>query len=233
MGHVGGGGGSGVQVLACDSIGDEDWLCVGRVAAGSSEAADDGLPALERATLQRRLIAEHACRLHPQLRAAKKRDRLHGIELGVEEVGGGVVHAVPPPAEGDATGAQMLTAGFWGDPAGKKSMYQDFEDAGGAAAYDRAAMRKELAEAVASEPVVLFAWRNCGYATKARALLAEREQPFADVPLDKFGAMHAELALWTGRPSVPCIYVDGVLAGGFDADATHPGLERALEARVK
>jgi len=45
--------------------------------------------------------------------------------------------------------------------------------------------------------------------------------------------MHAELALWTGRPSVPCIYVDGVLAGGFDADATHPGLERALEARVK
>ena len=205
---------------------------VGRIAAGSVDAADDSVDGLiQAAQLQQRLIVEHACRLHKDLRAAK---RGPGIEMGVETASG--VQPVPPvsraaTADDEPSARQMLACGFAGAPAGRRGIYNDFADAGGAARYERAAVRAGLSEVVASAEIVLLAWPQCGFATRARALLAERaaDRPFADVVLPKYGKEHAELALLTGRPSVPYVYVRGELRGGCEADDDFPGLAAALD----
>ena len=245
--HTAGGGATGAAVYARPVVGssstDEagaEWQLVGRVAAGTTSAADDGPDALIRATqLQRRLVAEHACRLYTELRAAKRGD---GIELGVEVARG--VAPVPPSTPGDVSVADMLTAGFVGAvPESNsearrpmKGIYADFAAAGGPAPYVRERVRAELDALL--EPsrrgdgpaVIIFAWRSCGYATKARRALDERRVPYSDVVVDKYGSMHAELALVSGRPSVPCIYVRGQLIGGFEGDAQCPGLLGSWDA---
>ena len=232
--HVGGNAGvSGADVYA-RANGDAEWLSspIGQIAAGNAECALDSTDELMRAAqLQRRLIVEHACRIHPELRVAK---RGPGIEMGVA-ASDGQVRAVPPPLEsGDEPSAiQMLSAGFAGTPSGKKGIYESFADDGGALAYDREAVRQEIQELTNSEEVVLLAWAQCGFCTKARKLLAEEYegQTYRDVTIGKFSPLHAELALTTGRPSVPYIFVDGVLAGGCHEDETHPGLLKTLEGR--
>ena len=90
--HVGGGGGSGTSAYARDPASDGPWQLVGRIAAGSANGADDGIEALlSAADAQRRLITEHACRLYPPLRAAKR-----NMQLGVEVPGSAFVLAVEP-----------------------------------------------------------------------------------------------------------------------------------------
>ena len=115
--HVGGGGGAGAAVFAKARGSTDEWCLTGRVAAGGVDAADDSFGTLARAAqLQQRLIVEHACRLHPHLRSAKKAP---GIEMGVQTSGG--VCAVPPAATGgdEPSPAEMLTGGFAGTPAGR------------------------------------------------------------------------------------------------------------------
>ena len=92
--HVGGGGANGADVFARPLEGEgTTWCRVGRLAAGSVDAADDSAAALARAAQrQHRLITEHACRIEPSLRVAK---RGSGIELGVATAADGPVAAVP------------------------------------------------------------------------------------------------------------------------------------------
>ena len=72
----------------------------------------------------------------------------------------------------------------------------------------------------------------CGVALSARALLESHgEASYADVTIDKYSPQHAELALTTGRPSVPYVFVGGKLVGGCDEDRVHPGVANALRAR--
>ena len=226
--HVGGGGATGMRVYA-RSKEDEScaWLTVGSVAAGSPDTADDSVDTVTCAVqFQQRLIVEHACRLDRSLIPAKRNGQ---IELAVEPQGGGSRSIVPMVHEaGSASWEQMLACGFAGVAAGR-GIYQDFESGDGARAYDRVAVRDELRNAIASSKIVLFAWPRCGYATTARSLLGT--ELYADVVVDKFSPQHAELALLTGRPTVPCIFVDGELVGGCHEDERHPGLVKTLETR--
>ena len=145
--------------------GDGEWQPVGTIASGTPDAADVSTEAaIAAAQLQRRLVAEHACRLYPPLREAK-RDGTRGIELGVADgdgvgeagSGGGgdvagaraAIRAVPASAAGDASPAQMRRCGFAGSvpppKPGKRSsgMYAEFES-GGNPSYDRHSVAERL-----------------------------------------------------------------------------------------
>ena len=104
-------------------------------------------------------------------------------------------------------------------------------------AYDREAVKalinEELAASVdgSGPAITLFAWRKCGFATKARKSLAESDVDFADVVLDKYSPMHAELAMTTGRLSVPYAFEKGELIGGTEPDGELPGVVGWLRER--
>jgi len=188
--------------------------------------------------LQRRLIEDHACRVNKDLRRAKEDP---GIELAFRTSHDGTRIAVPS-AEPSATAPsiserQMFRVGFLGTVTGR-GIYQTFEEGGGAMAYDRSAIRDDIEAMISSSEIVVLAWPQCGFASKARRLLGdygygEEQQLYADLVIDKFGPLHAELALTTGRPSVHYIFVDGVLVGGCDEDRHYPGLSKALEVRKR
>jgi len=258
--HIGGGGGSGAEVFArkfsrSNAAGGDDgesWCSVGRIAAAVAESKanfaaaannndDDGgiVEALTVSTqLQRRLIEDHACRVNQDLRCAKE---VPGIELAFRTSDDGT-RIVVPRAEPSTTAPsiserQMFQVGFLGTVTGR-GIYQTFEEDGGAMAYDRNAIRNDIESMISSSEIVVLAWPQCGFANKARRLLAdsgygEEQQHYADLVIDKFGPLHAELALTTGRLSVPYIFVDGVLVGGCDEDRHHPGLSKALEVRKR
>ena len=131
----------------------------------------------------------------------------------------------------------MLSSGFVGEPPLRKDgrrakgIYTDFVEAGGATPYDRTQVRADLRRVVGGARVVVLAWARCGFATKACGELDARGIAHRSVVLERYGAAHAELALLTGRPSVPYVYADGQLLGGCDADAELGGLEGWLEAQ--
>lgn len=231
-------------LLTDDSVTEltEDDLTPSGMAASASAAVTALVQAVQ---VQRRLLSEHACRLHPVLRQAKRED---GVELGLQlGIGGsdarGIV-AVASPAPGDASSAQLMSCGFAGDSpapgaAGRqpKGMYADFWAAGGAAEYERDEVRAQIRQTLApsrlvceggAPAVVIFAWRRCGYATKARGALDARGVAYTSVELEKMGPLHAELALMLGRPSVPYIFVRGECVGGYEADAL-PGLVGVID----
>jgi glutaredoxin len=253
VGHVGGYGDADTAVFARDMDGNIDWLAVGRVAASSDDAAFDvesvqpaiasaraAAQALVRAThLQERLIMEHACRFDPALREAKRRGKL---QLGLEMMPGSVSLVPPSAGPADAAVAEMLSVGFVGltppaKAAGRppKGIYADHWAAGGVREYDRDTVRAEIASVLEQSrdeiqpDVVIYAWPHCGFAIKARAALDEAGVAYSNVVVDKFSPQHAELALTTGRPTVPCIFVRGELVGGCDPDESLPGLMGVLE----
>ena len=87
------------------------------------------------------------------------------------------------------------------------------------------------APAPAPPPFTLVAWANCGFCTKAREELDARGVAYAHHVVDRYSAEHAELAMATGRCSVPYVFsASGVLLGGFEADGELPGLAGALAA---
>ena len=85
------------------------------------------------------------------------------------------------------------------------------------------------ASAARERGLLIFAWRNCGYATTARAALDEIGVPYSDVTIGKMSPLHAELALLTARTTVPYIYERGRLLGGYNADSGYPGLAGSLD----
>jgi len=220
------------------------WQPVGHLAAGTPEAADGSVAALVRAaTLQRRLIAEHACRLYPPLRTEKREHGLmRGVRLAIEapppSAGGAATYLPLPDCElGEATPAEMLRCGFAGAPGSGGGIYADYARRD-SPPYDRLAVRRRLAEqtkAVEEEEggtasaFTLVAWPRCGFCTKARAELEARGVAYRHVVVDKYSPEHAELAMSTGRPSVPYVFgKEGVLLGGFEAEPGWPGLAGAL-----
>ena len=238
-------------VHARDAAIGQGWRRVGSIAAGTQDATDESLETLTRAVqLQRRLIAEHACRLYPELRDAKRRDGKHGIELGVEHPtneAAAAILPVPPSELGDVPSAQMLGCGFAGaalsagtrPPA--RGIYHEFERQG-SPEYDRRKVVERLAKLIGAheEPTAetedspaftLVAWPHCGFCTKARAELDARGIPYKHVVIDKFSAEHAELAMSTGRCSVPYVFDrSGTLLGGYEREGDALGLIGALAA---
>jgi len=131
---------------------------------------------------------------------------------------------------GDVTAREMIGCGFAGVSGGRRGIYGDFWAGGGAEVYDGENVRAGIADAVgAGGGVVVFAWKNCGFATKARKALIKRGIPNVDVTIDRYSPLHAELAFATGRTSVPYIFVNGELVGGCDADDDFSGLMGVID----
>ena len=106
-------------------------------------------------------------------------------------------------------------------------------------AYDRAAARKEIARLLAGDAVVVFGRRGCDGCADAARLLAHAGVRFRAVQLDRWGLvdgartetnpLHAEIALQTGRATLPSIFVCGRNIGGLDRDDECEGLLSLLE----
>ena len=226
--YTSGRGAKPTTVYARDADDGPEWQPVGLIAAGSPDAADESSEMLVGAALlQRRLIAEHACRIYPSLRDAKRRD---AIELAVELTSGdpesstaataaiGIIRPVPSSELGDVTPEQMLRCGFAGavlppKPGCRPSrgIYHDFAAQKINPAYNRHDVAEQLAakrrpagdstEDGEEEPILieqrpsftLFAWKHCGFCTKAITALETRGLPFERIIIDKFSAEHAEL----------------------------------------
>ena len=221
----------------------EDELTPSGMAASAAAAVTALVQAVQ---VQRRLISEHACRLHPELRPAKRGDGLElGLQLGIGGSDARGIVAVGSSAPGDASPAQLMSCGFAGDSpapgtAGRlpKGMYADFWAAGGPPEYARDEVRAQIRQLLAPSrlvceggppAVVIFAWRQCGFATKARAALDARGVAYTSVELDKMGPLHAELALMLGRLTVPYVFVRGECVGGYEADAL-PGVVGVIDS---
>ena len=123
----------------------------------------------------------------------------------------------------------------------QRGIYPDFHR-GGNPPYERLEVAERIAKLIRRSPAAadtakpraaftLFAWPSCGFCTKARAVLEARGIPYEHVVIDKYSAEHAELAMSSGRCSVPYIFgTSGELLGGFDSDDEWPGLIGALAA---
>jgi glutaredoxin-related protein len=84
----------------------------------------------------------------------------------------------------------------------------------------RAQIVKEVQDAVAANRIVVVGMRQNPFPGKARRLLDSVGLPYKYLGYGSyFGEWKPRLALkmWTGWPTFPMIYVDGVLIGGFQA----------------
>jgi glutaredoxin len=88
-----------------------------------------------------------------------------------------------------------------------------------------------------SVSIVMYSFIDCPWCVAAKTLL-EEEYPLVEtkiVELESLGqegkAIRAELARWTGRTSMPCIFVHGQPIGGFtDGVPCGPGLQALHES---
>ena len=69
-----------------------------------------------------------------------------------------------------------------------------------------------VAEVIASAPVVVFAASWCPFCKQAKDALKEAGIEFKDVEVTD--AQKAELREWTGKTSVPQVFVKGQFIGG-------------------
>jgi len=259
LAHVGGNGDAEAAVLArpvssspSDVDGDE-WYKVGTVAActnvdndidpgsdpfafGLESAvarAQSAAHALAQATMmQRRLIEQHACRLHPMLRD-NGNERV-GLELGLQMLEDTVV---PIPPSADATlddSTEMMRVGFAGlvsaednssDEVAKSgdtitdiySLYKEFWESGGAEEYDPEPIQRKINDVIAKScnevkpSVLVFSSSECKATEKLRKYLDGQSILHTEFIIQTITPMHAELALMTGKPSTPYVFVSGEL----------------------
>ena len=71
--------------------------------------------------------------------------------------------------------------------------------------------------------VSLYTTRSCGYCHAARRLLESGAVPFEEFDMTGRYEELAELKRRTGPPTVPQVFVDGALLGGYDDLAAHIG----------
>ena len=251
--HTGGGKVGGGEMLAKRE--DSEWLTVGRVAAAddtfealSAAAARQERLIAEHATRLytelRRKPGDGSPPIELGLRvdddvvavpAPMKRDF---VDAATMTAGG--FRGFPKKAGGSDMYAQYdLGEGVYGLP------------------YDRAAVRAELARLVEGDAVVVFGWSSCFFCVDAEQKLRDADVPFRAVHVDLWrrspdvwhdadaddsgsGAaraaknvrkatktLQAELALLTGRCSVPVVFVKGELLAAGDDDA-HGKVDDAL-----
>uniref|UniRef100_A0A7S2GQY4 Glutaredoxin domain-containing protein n=1 Tax=Helicotheca tamesis TaxID=374047 RepID=A0A7S2GQY4_9STRA len=105
--------------------------------------------------------------------------------------------------------------------------------------YDSAKTREELEELVASAPCVVFTWEASPFSQKALKYLdiagADIKNIKLDEPWDKGNILRAELGKWTGKTSVPSVWIGGEYVGGFDEGVNEekPGiLELAFKGEL-
>jgi len=83
--------------------------------------------------------------------------------------------------------------------------------------YDRREILGKLKDYIASAPVVIFTTSTCGFCFRAKELLDEIGAYYTEVDLDKEEdgtAMQLELAEYTGRSTVPAVFIDKLYVGG-------------------
>lgn len=64
--------------------------------------------------------------------------------------------------------------------------------------------------------VLIYSQRPCGYCERAKALLRRRGLAFEEVDLTGLHSERMALTRRTGMLTVPQIFIDGELIGGFD-----------------
>ncbi|EXB93590.1 hypothetical protein L484_014582 [Morus notabilis] len=78
----------------------------------------------------------------------------------------------------------------------------------------------KVKQIVSSHPVVVFSKTYCGYCTRVKNLLTQLGAAFKVIELDEEsdgGDMQAALAEWTGRRTVPNVFIAGKNIGGCDS----------------
>ena len=76
--------------------------------------------------------------------------------------------------------------------------------------------------------VTLYTTKFCGFCRSAKRLLSDSDIPFEEIDLTFDRRALAELKARTGHPTVPQIFLDGELIGGFQelrADVQKRGAE--------
>ena len=63
--------------------------------------------------------------------------------------------------------------------------------------------------------VELYTWAHCPYCINAKNLLAEKNIPYTEYPIDEQPEKKQELFAKTGQDTVPYIFIDGKLIGGY------------------
>lgn len=63
--------------------------------------------------------------------------------------------------------------------------------------------------------VELYTWTYCPYCINAKKLLEEKNIPYTDHPIDDKPEKKHELFAQTGQDTVPYIFINGKLIGGF------------------
>lgn len=63
--------------------------------------------------------------------------------------------------------------------------------------------------------VQLYTWSNCPYCVRAKDLLTRKQIPFTEINLDGKDQELTELRARTGQRTVPQIFINDQLIGGF------------------
>lgn len=64
-------------------------------------------------------------------------------------------------------------------------------------------------------PVQVYTWSNCPYCVRAKDLLSRKGVAFEEINLDGKDKELADLKARTGFRTVPQIFIDGKMIGGF------------------
>mmetsp|Transcript_11440 Transcript_11440/g.16777 ORF Transcript_11440/g.16777 Transcript_11440/m.16777 type:complete len:343 (-) Transcript_11440:75-1103(-) len=205
--------------------------------------------------LQGRLISEHAYRLYPHLREAKRGGESR-LEFGLEMMPDKVA-PVPQSAAEDGDVKNLLDmmkgVGFVGhgrsivqsstDKEEKRSsrgLYEEFWSNEDAQEYDGDSMRIDINNLLASDndeaesaPAILVCSRpNCNAAATVRTALEERRILYTDFAVEKLSPMHAELAFLTGKASMPYVFVNGKIVHGDNNENSSDSSVDAVTMRV-
>lgn len=64
--------------------------------------------------------------------------------------------------------------------------------------------------------IVMYSTRFCPFCIRARQLLAQKQLPFKDIPVDGDPASRSRMEARSGRHTVPQIWIGDRHIGGFD-----------------
>ena len=68
----------------------------------------------------------------------------------------------------------------------------------------------------AAAGIIIYGTRFCPFCIRARQLLAQKQLPFTDIPVDGNPALRSRMEARSGRHTVPQIWIGDRHIGGFD-----------------